>query len=159
MRPRRSRGPERAVALAREAAAESLDGLDDEAAADPPRPRALQSSELDRGPPTRWSAHDLLIARGDALARAADPEARPAFAAAREFARAAGDAERLGRAALGACGVGVTIIGVDRERATHVWRRRSQALGDRRARACARACSRGWRSSWSTCPRAIAAGR
>ena len=132
-------GPERAVALAREAAAESLDGLDYEAAATH-LARALQSSELDAGADPLERA-DLLIARGDALARAADPEARPAFAAARELARAAGDAERLGRAALGACGVGVTIIGVDRERAT-LLEEAIAALGDRapalRARLLAR---------------------
>ena len=90
--------------------------------------RALQALELDPGadPPERA---DLLLARGDALARAADPEARAAFAAARALARAAGDAERLGRAALGACGVGVTIIAVDRERAA-LLEEAIAALGD-----------------------------
>jgi DNA-binding SARP family transcriptional activator len=108
-------GPARAIALAEEAAAEALAGLAYEAAA-AHLARALQALELEpAADPLRRA--DLLLARGDALARAADPEALAAFAAARELARAAGDAERLARAALGACGVGVTIIEVDLDRA------------------------------------------
>jgi hypothetical protein len=108
-------GPERAVALAREAAAESLAGLDYEAAA-AHLARALQALDLDAAAdPVRRA--ELLCARGEALARAADPEALDAFAAARALARGAGAAELLARAALGACGVGVTIIDVDLDRA------------------------------------------
>jgi hypothetical protein len=108
-------GPERAVTLGQEAAAEALDGLDyEEAAAH--LARALAALDLDPASDPLLRA-DLLLARGDALDRAGDPAAREAFAAARALARAAGDPERLARAALGACGVGVTIIAVDHERA------------------------------------------
>ena len=57
---------------------------------------------------------DVLLLRGDALLRSGDEAAaREAFAAAADVARAAGDADRLARAALGASGLGVTIIAVD----------------------------------------------
>ena len=70
-------GPERAIALAREAAAEALAGLDYEAAA-AHLARALQALDLDPAPdPVRRA--ELLCARGEALARAADPEALDAF--------------------------------------------------------------------------------
>ena len=108
-------GPRRAVALAREAAAEALAGLDYEAAS-AHLARALEALELDQGADPLERA-DLLIERGEALARAAEPDALAAFDAARELARATGDGERLGRAALGLCGVGVTIIDLDLERA------------------------------------------
>ncbi len=56
----------------------------------------------------------LLLARGDALLRAGEPEAaRACFDAAASVARAAGDATLLGRAALGYAGLGVTIIDLD----------------------------------------------
>src|SRR5262249_8537161 len=52
--------------------------------------------------------------RGEALLRSGDEAAaRDAFSAAADEARAARDAERLARAALGASGLGVTIIAVD----------------------------------------------
>jgi DNA-binding SARP family transcriptional activator len=55
-----------------------------------------------------------LLVRGEALLRCGDEAgAREAFGAAAAIARAAGDAERLARAALGASGLGVTIIAVD----------------------------------------------
>ncbi len=57
---------------------------------------------------------DVLLVRGEALLRCGDEAAaREAFAAAAAIARDAGDAERLARAALGASGLGVTIIAVD----------------------------------------------
>jgi DNA-binding SARP family transcriptional activator len=57
---------------------------------------------------------EVLLLRGDALLRSGDGSAaRDTFAAAAEIARADGDAERLARAALGASGLGVTIIAVD----------------------------------------------
>ena len=57
---------------------------------------------------------DVLLVRGDALLRCGDEAAaREAFGAAGAIAREAGDAERLARAALGASGLGVTIIAVD----------------------------------------------
>ena len=60
----------------------------------------------------------LLLARADALMRAGDPEADDACAAAVTAARAAGNAELLGLAALASCGLGVTIVGLDERRAT-----------------------------------------
>ena len=106
-------GGERAVALSREAAAEALAGLDYEAAA-AHTAHALQALELDpaAGPHDRAA---VLIEHGDALARAGDPGAVAAFAEARDLA--AGAPELVARAALGACGVGVTIIDVDLDRA------------------------------------------
>ena len=57
---------------------------------------------------------DVLLVRGDALLRCGDEAAaREAFGAAGAIARETGDAERLARAALGASGLGVTIIAVD----------------------------------------------
>ena len=106
-------GGERAVALSREAAAEALAGLDYEAAA-AHTAHALQALELDpaAGPHERAA---ILIEHGDALSRAGDPGAVAAFAEARELG--AGAPELVARAALGACGVGVTIIDVDLDRA------------------------------------------
>ena len=106
-------GGGRAVALSREAAAEALAGLDYEAAA-AHTAHALQALELDpaAGPHDRAA---VLIEHGDALARAGDPGAVAAFAEARDLATGAPDL--VARAALGACGVGVTIIDVDLDRA------------------------------------------
>jgi hypothetical protein len=57
---------------------------------------------------------EVLLLRGEARLRCADAAAaREDFTAAAAIARDAGDAERLGRAALGASGLGVTIIAVD----------------------------------------------
>jgi DNA-binding SARP family transcriptional activator len=57
---------------------------------------------------------DALLLRGEALLRTgAAAAAREDFAAAAVIARETGDAERLARAALGASGLGVTIIAVD----------------------------------------------
>jgi DNA-binding SARP family transcriptional activator len=60
---------------------------------------------------------ELLLARADALMRAGDPEADAACADAVRAARAAGDPELLGLAALVSCGLGVTIVGLDARRA------------------------------------------
>jgi len=57
---------------------------------------------------------DVLLVRGDALLRCGDEAAaREAFGAAAAIARETGDPDRLARAALGASGLGVTIIAVD----------------------------------------------
>ncbi len=57
----------------------------------------------------------LLCALGDALSRAGDSQrARSRFDETAELARVIGDGELLSRAALGAGGVGVTILAVDR---------------------------------------------
>jgi DNA-binding SARP family transcriptional activator len=57
---------------------------------------------------------DVLLALGESRHRAGDgPAAREAFAQAAAVARERGDAELLGRAALGFSGFGVTIINVD----------------------------------------------
>ncbi|MEA2383696.1 MAG: eukaryotic-like serine/threonine-protein kinase [Solirubrobacteraceae bacterium] len=57
---------------------------------------------------------DVLLLRGEALLRCGDDAgARGDFGAAAALAREAGDPERLARAALGASGLGVTIIAVD----------------------------------------------
>ena len=118
-------GGERAVALSREAAAEALAGLDYEAAA-AHTAHALQALELDpaAGPHDRAA---VLIEHGDALARAGDPGAVAAFAEARDLA--AGAPELVARAALGACGVGVTIIDVDLDRAAWL-EAAAEQLGD-----------------------------
>ena len=138
-------GGGRAVALSREAAAEALAGLDYEAAA-AHTAHALQALELDpaAGPHDRAA---VLIEHGDALARAGDPGAVAAFAEARDLATGAPDL--VARAALGACGVGVTIIDVDLDRAALArggrWSSSATAVP-----ACARGCWRGWRSSSPT---------
>ena len=69
----------------------------------------------------------MLIEHGDALARAGDPGAVAAFAEARDLA--AGAPELVARAALGACGVGVTIIDVDLDRAAWL-EAAAEQLGD-----------------------------
>ena len=67
--------------------------------------RALEAT-AERGP--------LLLARGDALLRAGEPAAaRACFLEAAALARSAGDADLLGRAALGHAGLGVSIIDLD----------------------------------------------
>jgi DNA-binding SARP family transcriptional activator len=59
---------------------------------------------------------DVLLLRGEARLRCADAAAaRADFTAAAAIARDAGDPDRLARAALGASGLGVTIIAVDEE--------------------------------------------
>jgi tetratricopeptide (TPR) repeat protein len=58
----------------------------------------------------------VLLARGDALLRAGEPEAaRASFTAARELALRCGDAAVLAKAALGYSGLGVAIIDLDAE--------------------------------------------
>jgi DNA-binding SARP family transcriptional activator/tetratricopeptide (TPR) repeat protein len=75
--------------------------------------RALEALELagaedDSGP--------VLLARGDALARAGEPEAaRASFTAARELALRLSDPDLLASSALGFAGLGVAIIGLDTE--------------------------------------------
>lgn len=73
--------------------------------------RALEALELagaddESGP--------VLLARGDALLRAGEPdEARAAFSAARELALRRGDHVLLARAALGFAGLGIAIVDLD----------------------------------------------
>ena len=57
------------------------------------------------------------MALGEAQARAGDSDAAPTFQAAERQAHDIGDAELVARAVLGRCGVGVTIVGLDTERA------------------------------------------
>jgi DNA-binding SARP family transcriptional activator len=69
---------------------------------------------LDAGPGALRA--DVLLLRGEARLRCADAAAaRADFTAAAAIAREAGDANGLARAALGASGLGVTIIAVDDE--------------------------------------------
>jgi hypothetical protein len=71
---------------------------------------ALEALPADAGAPRA----DALLLRGEALLRTgAAAAAREDFTAAAAIARTIGDAERLARAALGASGLGVTIIAVD----------------------------------------------
>jgi DNA-binding SARP family transcriptional activator/tetratricopeptide (TPR) repeat protein len=66
----------------------------------------LAAAEDDSGP--------VLLARGDALARAGEPEAaRASFTAARELALRRSDGELLANAALGFAGLGVAIVNLD----------------------------------------------
>ena len=68
----------------------------------------LAGAEDDSGP--------VLLARGDALARAGEPEAaRASFTAARELALRRSDPDLLASAALGFAGLGVAIVGLDTE--------------------------------------------
>ena len=107
-------GPERAVRAARAAAAGALAGLAYEQAA-AHYARALSALGSDNGRAGRDRCQ-LLIALGEARARAADPAAAEAFAAASQAARELGDPELLALAALGRCGIGVEIVGLDAER-------------------------------------------
>ena len=66
----------------------------------------LAGAEDDSGP--------TLLARGDALARAGEPDAaRASFTAARTLALRRSDAELLANAALGFAGLGIAIVGLD----------------------------------------------
>ena len=66
----------------------------------------LAGAEDDSGP--------LLLARGDALARAGEPDAaRASFTAARTLAHRRSDPELLADAALGFAGLGIAIVGLD----------------------------------------------
>ena len=113
-------GAERAAGWAAAAGDGALTALAYEEAAEHYRD-ALQI--LDVGPagvaPARGDAvarlrSELALALADALTRSGDPAAGEACDAA--VAAARGDAELLGRAALVACGVGVTIVGLDHPR-------------------------------------------
>lgn len=73
---------------------------------------------------------ELLLALGETQARAADPETQATFRSAERQARALEDPELAGRAVLGRCGVGVTIVGLDDER-TGALQQAIQALGER----------------------------
>ena len=108
-------GPERAIRTSRRAAEEALSGLAYEEAADHWR-RALEAFKQDSGGPSRERC-ELLVALGEAQARAGDSDAAPTFQAAERQAHDIGDAELVARAVLGRCGVGVTIVGLDTERA------------------------------------------
>lgn len=75
--------------------------------------RALDALDREQRPPAAQRA-GLLLALGEARLRAGTTSAaRRAFASAADLARALGDHELLGRAALGFSGLGVTIIAVD----------------------------------------------
>ncbi|HWM09083.1 MAG TPA: AAA family ATPase [Solirubrobacteraceae bacterium] len=78
---------------------------------------------------------DLLLALADALLRAGDPGAQKACDAAIAAAR---DGEQLARAALVACGLGVTIIGLDHDRIALLEEALRGATGALRARVLAR---------------------
>jgi hypothetical protein len=78
--------------------------------------RALQCLEQDAGANSRDRC-ELLLAEGEARARAGDPTAEATFLAAEREARHLGCAELVARAVLGRCGVGVTIVGLDAARA------------------------------------------
>ena len=108
-------GSQRAVRTSRAAAEETLAALAYEDAAAHYQ-RAIQALEETQTHPD--SDHcELLLALGSAQARAADPMAGDTFTAAQALARVLGDPERIARASLGLCGVGVTIVGVDEQRA------------------------------------------
>jgi tetratricopeptide (TPR) repeat protein len=77
------------------------------------------------------AAGPLLLARGDALLRAGDPDAaRACFREAAALARAVGDPVLLGRAALGHAGLGIAIIDLD-EAAIALLEEALAALGER----------------------------
>jgi DNA-binding SARP family transcriptional activator/tetratricopeptide (TPR) repeat protein len=68
----------------------------------------------------------ILLARGDALARAGEPDAaRASFTAARTLALRRSDPELLANAALGFAGLGIAIVGLD----TQAIARLEEALG------------------------------
>jgi DNA-binding SARP family transcriptional activator len=108
-------GPERAIRTSRLAAEEALSGLAYEEAAGHWQ-RALEGLEQVTGATGRERC-EVLLALGEAQTRAGDPVAEPTFLAAERQARGLGAAELVARAVLGRCGVGVTIVGVDAERA------------------------------------------
>jgi hypothetical protein len=108
-------GPERAILASRLAAQEALSGLAYEQAAGHWQ-RALRALEQDAGAGGRERC-ELLLALGEAQARAGDPVAESTFLAAERQARDLGDAELVAHAVLGRCGVGVTIVGLDAARA------------------------------------------
>jgi DNA-binding SARP family transcriptional activator len=108
-------GPERAIRTSRLAAHEALSGLAYAEAAGHYE-RALQAFEQDPGADGRERC-ELLLALGEAQARAGDSVAERTFLAAERQARDLGDAELVARAVLGRCGVGVTIVGLDAARA------------------------------------------
>jgi DNA-binding SARP family transcriptional activator len=108
-------GPGRAIQASRLAAEEALSGLAYQEAAGHWQ-RALQALEQDTGAGGHERC-ELLLALGEAQARAGDAVAEPTFLAAEREARDLGDAELVARAVLGRCGVGVTIVGLDAARA------------------------------------------
>jgi DNA-binding SARP family transcriptional activator len=108
-------GPERAIRTSRLAAQEALSGLAYEEAAGHWQ-RALQALEQDTGAAATERC-ELMLAIGEARARAGDPVAEPTFLAAERQARDLGGAELVARAVLGRCGLGVTIVGLDAARA------------------------------------------
>jgi DNA-binding SARP family transcriptional activator len=108
-------GPERSIRTSRRAAEEALSGLAYEEAAGHWR-RALNALEQDRGAGGREHC-ELLLALGEAQARAGDPVAERTFLAAERQARVLDDPELVARGVLGRCGVGVTIVGLDAARA------------------------------------------
>jgi hypothetical protein len=132
-------GPERAIRTSRLAGEHALTGLAYEQAARHYR-RALQALEQGRASDPRDQC-ELLLAIGGAQARAADPQADATFLAAEQHARSLGDPELIARGVLGRCGLGVTILGLDAERARTL-RAALHDLGDRapalRARMLAR---------------------
>jgi DNA-binding SARP family transcriptional activator len=90
----------------------ALDGLAYEDAADR-FDRALQALEL---ADAEEESGPALLARGDALLRAGEPEAaRAAFTQARALALRRGDVTLLGEAALGFAGLGIAIVDLDAE--------------------------------------------
>jgi DNA-binding SARP family transcriptional activator len=108
-------GPERAIRTSRLAAQEALSTLAYQEAAGHYQ-RALQALEQDPGADGRERC-ELLLAAGEAQARAGDPVAEPTFLAAERQARDLGDAGLVAHAVLGRCGLGVTIVGLDMARA------------------------------------------
>ncbi len=105
--------PTRAADLAEQAARRAGAVLAHEDAADL-LCRALAMLERRGAPAARRG--ELACAIGEALARAGlGEDARAAFAKAQALARTAGRADLLARAALGAGGAGVTILGADPE--------------------------------------------
>ncbi|MGZ4331879.1 MAG: protein kinase domain-containing protein [Solirubrobacteraceae bacterium] len=107
-------GPARAIRAARQAAERALRGLAYEEAAEY-YGRALDALEHG-GRPDRRGRCELLLGLGEAQARAADAAAADTFAAATAEARALVDPQLVARAALGRCGIGVAIVGLDRAR-------------------------------------------
>ena len=111
--------------------------------------RALQALELagaedDAGP--------VLLARGDALLRAGEPEAaRAAFTAARALALRRDDDALLGEAALGFAGLGIAIVDLDAEAIARLEEALERAEDRPR---CAPGSKRASRSSSTTRPTA-----